>query len=274
MLSGGAALLFGAGLFGAGLSGCGIQPGDDAQRSPSPSSPSRGPSTTPLPRGGTTVLGKRRLVGYCGYPGARGQGRLGIGSLDDRVAEIEKRYANSYGKGRPILPTLELIATTVHPVSGRDGTFRTRTDPKIIERHVKAAEHHESYLLLNIQPGRVFGSTSGKELDGVARWLSDLVAKHHLPQKVMVYHQLHLDIVAKESALREHPGVALIKSVDGIGSRSAKTDTWTKLAKAAPDHVAMGFKLFYDEDTAGGHDQMSPSQVLALRPRPDYVMYE
>ncbi|HIT75072.1 MAG TPA: hypothetical protein IAA98_05755 [Candidatus Avipropionibacterium avicola] len=257
------------------------------------------------------MLGKRRLVGYCGYPGARGQGRLGIGSLDDRVAEIEKRYANSYGKGRPILPTLELIATTVHPVSGRDGTFRTRTDPKIIERHVKAAEHHESYLLLNIQPGRanfldevkalepwlvrpdvgvaldpewavkkgqvpgrVFGSTSGKELDGVARWLSDLVAKHHLPQKVMVYHQLHLDIVAKESALREHPGVALIKSVDGIGSRSAKTDTWTKLAKAAPDHVAMGFKLFYDEDTAGGHDLMSPSQVLALRPRPDYVMYE
>ena len=31
-----------------------------------------------------------------------------------------------------------------------------------------------------------------------------------------------------------------------------------------------GFKLFYEEDT----DLMSPAQALALRPRPEVVVYE
>ncbi len=257
------------------------------------------------------MLGNRRLVGYCGYPGAKGQGRLGIGKLDDRVVEIEKRYTKSYGADVPILPVLELIATTVHPVPGSDGTFRTRTDPEIIERHAKAAAKHDAYLLLNIQPGvadfidevkaleewlvrpdvgvaldpewavkkgqipgKVYGSTTGKELNEVAAWLAGLVKKHRLPEKVMVYHQLHPQIVTKESALKAHQGVALIKSVDGIGSKGAKEDTWRRLVDDTPEHVSMGFKLFYEEDTAGGVDLMTPAEVLALKPRPDYVMYE
>jgi hypothetical protein len=37
--------------------------------------------------------------------------------------------------------------------------------------------------------------------------------------------------------------------------------------------VHAGFKLFFDEDTRHG-PLMTPKQVLALRPKPEYVLYE
>lgn len=252
-----------------------------------------------------------RMVGYCGHPGAAGQGRLGIGKPGDRVKEMEKRYAKPYGHDRPMLPTLELIAVTAHPSPGKDKLYRGRTSEEVIDRYLDVAVKHQGYLLLNIQPGRAnfldevralkrwlvrpdvgvaldpewavgkgqvpgksYGSVSGKELDAVARWLATVVAEHQLPEKLMVYHQLHASIVTNESALKDHKGVALVKSVDGIGGRQAKTDTWTKLVKNTPKHVRMGFKLFYSEDTAAKQKLMTPKQVLALKPRPDYVMYE
>jgi hypothetical protein len=38
--------------------------------------------------------------------------------------------------------------------------------------------------------------------------------------------------------------------------------------------VHAGFKLFFTEDRADGGRLMTPEEVLALRPRPEYVMYE
>ena len=35
-----------------------------------------------------------------------------------------------------------------------------------------------------------------------------------------------------------------------------------------------GFKVFYVEDARGGNRVMTPAQVLALEPEPEYVMYE
>lgn len=227
------------------------------------------------------------------------------------MPEIEKRYAKPYGKGRPILPVMELIAVTALADPGSDGRYRNRTRSEIIEDHLRAARKAKAYLLLNIQPGqakfldevkhvqkwlrhpdvgialdpewavsqgqvpgRVYGSTSGSELNGVAKWLARLVKRHDLPEKLLVYHQLHPDIVTDEADLKSHAGVAIVKSVDGIGSRVAKESTWERLANGTPKHIRMGFKLFYAEDTAGGQALMTPKQVMALKPRPDYVMYE
>ena len=94
-----------------------------------------------------------RLFGYSGYPGASGQGRLGIGSLDERMAEIEKR-GKSWTGGRKLLPVMELIAVTVHASPGKDGMYRTRAPEAVIKRWHDAAVKHKAMLLLNIQPGR------------------------------------------------------------------------------------------------------------------------
>ena len=65
--------------------------------------------------------------------------------------------------------------------------------------------------------GGAFGHTTGAELDEVGRYLSGLVKQYDLPEKVMVYHQVARSVVRKESGLKHHDGVAMIKSVDGLG---------------------------------------------------------
>ena len=276
-----------------------------AGRSPSPQPTKRRPE---LPRGGRD-LSRYRLVGYCGLPGAAALGRLGTGDLNQRVKEIEKT-ARDYAADREPLPVLELLAAVTNSSAGSDGTYRTRVPDDTIRRFHDAARRHDAMLLLNIQPGRAsaldevkalrkwlvkpdvgialdpewdmgpgevpgdtYGHTSGQELTDVARYLSGIVAEHDLPEKPLVFHQVAVSVVRDQSALRQQPGVVMIKSADGIGSPGMKRDTWRQLVKDQPEGLRTGFKLFYEEDAETSR-LMTPKEVLALRPRPEYVMFE
>ncbi len=262
-----------------------------------------------LPGGGTTILPDRRLVGFAGGR-SPAFGRLGAGDLEAAADQIDAIAAEYDGDGRTVLPVFELITVIAHGSPAADGLYRTHEPDDVIAAYLAAARRHGALLLLNIQPGRagfldevtrlepwltepdvglaldpewavgpdevpgdVYGSTTGAELDSVAAYLSALVAEHGLPEKAMVFHQVHASVVEDEAALRPHPGVVAIKSVDGIGSRADKERTWTTLMRTKPPHVAAGFKLFFEEDAEQG-PLMTPAQVLALAPRPDYVLYE
>lgn len=267
------------------------------------------PRGAELPRGGRTVFPEYRLVGYSGYPGAAALGRLGTGDIDERMVEIEEVGAD-YVRGRKLMPVMELIAVTVHTEPGAEGLYRARVKDEVVESWLATARKHKAMLLLNIQPGRatfieevrhlekwlvnpdvglaldpewsvgpdevpgkVYGHTTGWDLNEVAGYVSDLVAEHKLPEKVVLYHQLHADIVSEEDKLVPHEGVALVKSIDGIGSAAAKVNTWNKIVSTTPEHVNLGFKLFYDEDARHG-PLMTADQVMELKPEPVYVLYE
>jgi hypothetical protein len=233
-------------------------------------------SEATLPRGGREVFPRYRLVGYAGVTGAATLGRLGTGPLDQRVAEIERR-AKPYAAGREILPVMEVIATVVQASSGRDAKHRVRlTDAQIATYH-KAAQKHRAVMLLNLQPGRsefiteakafqkwlkepdvglaldpewamdpgqrpggAYGYTTGAELDQVARYLATLVKRYDLPEKVMVYHQVARSVVRMESGLKDHEGVIVIKSVDGLGPPSSKINTYRVVNKTTPKFVHAG----------------------------------
>lgn len=263
-----------------------------------------------MPRGGREIFPRYRLVGYAGLTGAKTLGRLGTGPLDSRVVELEKR-AKPYATGRQILPVLEVITTIVQRSAGRDGKYRVRITDDQIGTYHKAARERKALLLLNLQPGRseflpeakayekwlklpdvgvaldpewamdagqvpgrAYGHTTGAELNQTARYLAGLVQKHDLPEKVMVYHQVAASVIRNESGLKDHDGVVLIKSVDGLGPPASKINTYRVVNKTTPKFVHAGFKLFFTEDRRGGGRLMSPKEVLALRPRPEYVMYE
>ncbi|SCK17627.1 hypothetical protein YWIDRAFT_04357 [Streptomyces sp. SceaMP-e96] len=287
-------------------------PGPSSPSGPSGSAPSGRPAKRrrpELPRGGRELFPRYRLVGFCGLPGAAALGRLGTGDPKRRAAEAEK-VAHSYAAGREPLPALELLATVANSSAGPDGMYRSRTPDATIRRFHRVARDRRGLLLLNIQPGRArvldevkalrdwlvhpdvgialdpewdmgrgevpgdtYGHTDGHELTEVARYLSGLVEAHDLPQKPLVFHQVATSVVSKQSALRPQPGVALIKSADGIGSPGLKRGTWRKLVDDLPDGLHTGFKLFYEEDAEGSR-LMTPKEVLALRPQPEYVMYE
>ena len=270
----------------------------------------RASGTAELPRGGERIFPRFRLVGYAGLTGASTLGRLGTGPLDQRVTELEKR-ARAYRAGRDILPVLEVITSVVQSSPGPDRMYRTRIGDDQIGRYLRAARRHQALLLLNIQPGRAeflpeikayrkwlkepdvgialdpewamdpgqvpgvaYGHTTGAELDGVAAYLSDVVRTNRLPEKVLVYHQVARSVVRGESALNPHRGVVIIKSVDGLGHPGPKVNTYRLVNRTTPNHVHVGFKLFFTEDRRNHGRLMRPREVLALHPRPGYVMYE
>jgi hypothetical protein len=281
-----------------------------ANQTPAPKPSTTQTAQKTLPRGGREVFPRYRLVGYSGVTGASTLGRLGTGPLDQRVKEIERR-AEPYAAGREILPVVEVIATVVQASPGRDGKYRVRlTDAQIAKYH-KAARKHKAVMLLNLQPGRsefitevkafekwlkepdvgvaldpewamdagqrpggVYGHTTGAELDEVARYLAGLVKRYGLPEKVMVYHQVARSVVRRESRLKDHDGVVMVKSVDGLGHPGPKKNTYRVVNKSTPKFVHAGFKLFFTEDRRNGGRLMSPREVLALKPRPEYVLYE
>jgi len=271
---------------------------------------SREPATTSpeLPRGGRRIFPTHQLVAYVGLPGAPALGPLDS-NLDARADKLEK-LSTAYAAGRVPLPAMELITVLAHDRPGPDGQYRSWIADTEIDRYLDVARRHKMLLLLAIQPGRadlltevkryekwlampdvglafdpewavgpgqvpgrVFGSTTGSELNAVASYLSGLVTRDDLPEKVFVFHQLSLRIVQNEKALRPHPGVVVVKSVDGIGHRTNKIETWRRLTSGLAPGVHAGFKLFYEEDTRHGA-LMTPAQVLALRPRPELVTYE
>lgn len=283
-------------------------PGSPATSMPpadvSPSAPADGE----LPRGGRRIFPEHQLVGYVGMPGSPALGPLDS-NLEQRAQRLEQ-LSKQYAAGRKPLPVLELIVVLVTDRPGRDGLYRSRLDEAKIRPYLELARKHKMLLLLDIQPGRadvlaetkrlerwlkepdvglafdpewavgpnqvpgrVFGRTTGAELDSLAAYLSGLVKRFDMPEKLFVFHQLSRGIVRDEKSLRRHPGVAVVKSVDGIGSRADKEATWRKLTPDIAPGVHAGFKLFYEEDTRHGK-LMTPRQVLALRPRPELVIYE
>ncbi|MFC5263253.1 hypothetical protein ACFPJ1_14160 [Kribbella qitaiheensis] len=287
-------------------------PAPAAQPTPTPK-PSTTPTPAAaadgeLPRGGRRIFPKYQLVGYVGLPGSPALGQLDS-NLEAKAARLEK-LSKSYAAGRTPQPVMELIAVVANGHPGPDGKYRTRTSDADIQNYLTVARKHRMLLLLDVQPGRakivdevkrlerwldepdvglafdpewavgptqvpgrVFGHTTGTELNTIAAYLSTLVTKNKLPEKVFVFHQLSVRILTNGRALKPHPGVVTIKSVDGIGHRVDKETTWRKLTPTLPPGTHAGFKLFYQEDTRQG-PLMTPAQVLSLKPRPEFVVYE
>lgn len=262
-----------------------------------------------LPRGGRTLFPDYELVGFCGTPGAPALGEL----TGDSVSKANKLevYADKYTTNRKVLPVFELIAVVVLAGPGSDGKYRRRVDDSVVDQYLSLARQHRGILQLNIQPGqsdfltevkhfekylrepdvgvaldpewamkpgqvpgKFYGQTTGARINEVGGYLAALVAELHLPEKALVFHQVNGFVLKDEPALMPRPGIVVIKSVDGLGPKAAKKLTYAHLMRAMPPGVHAGFKLFFDEDQRNGGTLMTPEEVLALAPRPEYVMYE
>jgi hypothetical protein len=263
------------------------------------------PKPKELPRGGRTILPDFRVVAYYGAPQDRQLGALGIGTPAQAVKRLDKQAAPYGRKSRPILPALELLAVVAAGAPGEGGRYNLRQPDSVIRRYLKAARKAKALLLLDIQPGRsdfftettrlrrwlrepdvglaldpewrmgpgqvpgqVIGRVSAREVNATTAWLSQLVKRYDLPQKLLLVHQFTDDMVP-EKQLKKPPGLAYVLNVDGFGTQSLKLAKYHDFVRQAPG-FHRGFKLFYQEDT----NTMSPKQVMGLMPRPDVVVYE
>jgi hypothetical protein len=275
---------------------------------PAPPAPPPAPPPPELPLGGRTLFPDYRLVGYCGTPGAPALGPL-LGNLTNKAKSL-KTFAEKFPNDRKPLLVFELIVVVVQSWEGADKMYRRRIDEKVVDDYLKAARQAKALLLLNIQPGKsdflteikrfekylkepdvgvaidpewavkakqkpgvFYGQTTGATINEISEYMAGIVKDGNLPEKALVFHQLNRYVVKDEQDVVPHEGVVLIKSVDGLGPKHAKRVTYDDLMKTMAPGVHPGFKLFLDEDSRLGK-VMSPNEVMALTPQPEYVMVE
>ena len=70
-------------------------------------------------------------------------------------------------------------------------------------------------------PGQVIGSVEAREVNAVSEWLSQIVERNDLPQKLFLIHQFTTDMV-DDTQLQERPGLAMVLNADGFGTPELK----------------------------------------------------
>ena len=117
----------------------------------------------------------------------------------------------------------------------------------------------------------MIGSVDAADVNEVSAYLSELVAANDLPEKLLVVHQFTPDMIADKETARGAP-----RRRDGPERRRLRRPPEqggeVRRAPAARRHRQFhsGFKLFYVED----YPLMSAKQVEALKPPPEFIVYE
>jgi hypothetical protein len=257
-----------------------------------------------LPLGGTKIFPTYRVVAYYGTAGNRALGVLGEGSPDKMLPKL-RAAAKPFAGDRKVQVAYELIASVAQAGPGADGDYSQLIPLDRIQQYVDHARRHRVLVVLDLQPGRgdflpqaralerflvqphvglaldpewrmpkgkvpgkTIGGVSAAEVNRVSGYLSGLVARHRLPEKLFVLHQFRASMLPDVAAIAERPGLALVQHIDGFGTRSEKNATWNRLRR--PQQFHLGYKLFYDEDVK----RYGPADVLRFKPVPELVSFQ
>jgi len=259
-----------------------------------------------LPGGGLQVFGHHRfLVAYYGTAATGAMGVLGAtdpATMQRRLMRAARPFREA---GEQIQPVYELIVTVADRSPGPDRDFSHDIPRALVERYVRAAHRNGALLLLDIQTGRapfpevarrwtwalkdpwvglaldpewrmkrhqvpasVIGSVHAAEVNRTSLWLSHLVEREGLPQKLFVLHQFRLSMLPDIQRIVHRPGLAMVQHADGFGSRGQKLATYHAITR--PQQFRQGFKLFYHWDK----HRFTPQEVRRIRPVVSFVSYQ
>ena len=249
-------------------------------------------------------------VALYGHPSTAALGLLGeqgTAATIRRADTYAARY-DPYTK-KTVVPALEIIATVASSSAGKDGDYSAETPVSTLRPLVNAAKAAGVYVVLDLQPGRTdfltqakryasllaephvglaldpewrlkpkqrhlrqIGSVSAAEINRVSQWLADFTAAARLPQKMLLLHQFRLSMIRNRQRLNtDHPQLAFVVQMDGLGSQPAKQDTWRALRLNAPADISFGWKNFIDEDSP----MLTPQQTMRrVKPRPVWISYQ
>jgi hypothetical protein len=247
-------------------------------------------------------------VGLYGTPGGRGLGILGRTDASHTISATLFRAA-AYQVAQPdvrVIPTFHMVTTIADGYPGDDATYSHRVPTATLQLWIDAAQAHGVWSVLDLQPGHSpiadelayvepflrqptvhlaldpefvmsdtthipgadLGHVTGAQLNAVQAWLNDLAVQTG-ERKLFVVHQFNDRMLSDKEALIDYPAVDLIWDADGFGPPFPKIEDYNQYA-GEPGFEHGAFKLFYQYDLP----LMTPAQVLALKPRPVFVIYQ
>lgn len=259
-----------------------------------------------LPGGGYRVFGHHRfLVAYYGTAQTGAMGVLGASDPDTMQRRLTRAARPFRLPGERIQPVYELIVTVADGSPGPAGDFSHDIPTSYVREYIRAAHRHGALLLLDLQTGRadfpsvarrwawalkdpsvglaldpewrmgphqvpahVIGSVRAAEVNRTSAWLSGLVRREGLPQKLFVLHEFRLTMLSDIQRIAHRPGLAMVQHADGFGTRRQKLATYHAITR--PAQFRQGFKLFYHWDV----HRFGPREVRRIRPRISFVSYQ
>ncbi|MFN8571016.1 MAG: hypothetical protein U0132_03095 [Gemmatimonadaceae bacterium] len=259
-----------------------------------------------------SILPAKRIVAYYGNPLSKRMGILGEVEPDEMLRRLDREVSawTKADSSTPVIPALHLIAVVAQGSAGSDGMWRARMGDDLIEKVYGWAQKRNALLFLDIQvahstlqaelprlekylsrpnvhlgidpefsmktghaPGKRIGTYDARDVNYAKEWLAGLVDKYKLPPKVLVVHRFTRPMLTNASKITLDPRVQVVINMDGWGPPFLKKGSYVNYVYSEPVQYT-GFKLFYHNDTKSGHALMSPSDVLALFPRPLYIQYQ
>jgi hypothetical protein len=259
-----------------------------------------------LPGGGYRVFGHHRfLVAYYGTAQTGSMGVLGTADPDTMNRRLQHAARPFRQAGEQIQPVYELIVTVADGSPGPDGDYSHDIPRSYVREYIRAAHRHHALLLLDLQTGRasfpsvarrwtwalkdpsvglaldpewrmgphqvpahVIGSVRAAEVNRTSAWLSRLVRRDGLPEKLFVLHEFKLTMLPDIGRIVHRPGLAMVQHADGFGTRGQKLSTYHAIAR--PQQFRQGFKLFYHWDI----HRFTPQEVRRIRPRVSFVSFQ
>jgi hypothetical protein len=262
-----------------------------------------------------SILPAKRIVAFYGNPLSARMGILGELPPDQMLGKFDSIVAQwrSADPAIPVQPALHMVVSVAQGLPGKDGMYRQRSDPGLIQKVYGWAQSKGAIMILDIQagqstidselprlipflsrpdvhlgldpefymhynregraPGTKIGAMDARDVNYAVDQLAALVTKYNLPPKVLVVHRFTTNMLQHADQIKLDPRVQVVINMDGWGQPWLKFDTYAKCEAAQPVEYT-GFKLFFHNDTRKGDPLLAPREVLALRPRPIYIQYQ
>ena len=266
----------------------------------------------PTPLAGS-ILPAKRIVAFYGNPLSKRMGILGEVDSAKMLSRLDSEVVawNKADPDHPVQPALHLIAVVASAEPGPSGKYRTRMDSALIRRVYNWAKMRNALLFLDVQvgtgtlkeelprllpwlknpdihlaidpefsmkggekPGTIIGTFDAEDVNYASSLLQDLVTKENLPPKVLIVHRFRRNMLTGYKRIKLDPRVQVVVNMDGWGTPAQKIDSYRAYVWKYPVEYT-GFKLFYHNDRRlKGSTLMSPTDVLALDPKPIYIQYQ
>ncbi|MDP9105318.1 MAG: hypothetical protein M3N49_05225 [Candidatus Eremiobacteraeota bacterium] len=105
-----------------------------------------------------------------------------------------------------------------------------RYEKLLTEPDVELALDSEWKMTSDEVPGKTIGGTDAAAVNAVSAYLAALVARHRLPQKLLIVHQLADAMIERRDEVIPRRGLAITFHIDGFGGRAEKLAEYRRLA--------------------------------------------